>query len=268
MDRVNFLCILASYVTALGLDVAFQRLQYRPLRWFSLLFAGAGLVAQTIYLGVQRPDLSWQGGWLLAVAWVLPWFYFFGTLQYPRLAWGVFVLPMVVGLILLSLLFPRPPQAEFFEGQKIVAQTHKWLLLASSVGLALAFLASLMYLVQAARLKAKKLPGTGFRLLSAERLETMVRRAIVWTFPLLTAGMLLGVVMQFRPGDQPTGWTDPRVLASGVLWIVFALLLYLRWRAQLGGRQTAYLTIATFGLMLLCLLLAHPSGSMLGVTTP
>jgi hypothetical protein len=270
MDRVNFVCILASYVTALGLDVAYQRLQRPWLRVLSLLFGVAGLVAQTIYLGVQRPDLSWQGGWLLGVAWVLGIFYLFGTLHHPRLAWGVFVLPLILGLVLLSWLFSvwmgKPPPASLFEGGALFAQIHKWLLLLSSVGLAIGCVASLMYLVQAARLRAKQLPGPGFRLLSAERLQTMNRRAIVWTFPMLTVGMLIGLVMMFRPGEQPATWTDPRILASFVLWIAFALLLYLRLRDQLGGRPTAYLTILTFGLMLLCLVLAHPSSSPSGGT--
>ena len=266
MDRVNFFWILASYTSALGLDIAFQRLQRPLLRWLSLGFGVAGLVAQTIYLGVQKPDLSWQGGGLLAVAWVLAIFYLVGSLHHPRLAWGVFVLPVVVGFVGLASAFPRPPQALLFDGEKLFAQLHKWLLLASSVGLAIGFLASLMYLVQSARLRAKQIPGPGFRLLSAQRLETMNRRAIIWTFPLLSVGMLLGLVMMFRPGEQPTSWTDPRVLTSFVLWIVFALLLYLRLREQLGGRQTSYLTIVTFALMLLCLVLAHPSAVAGGVS--
>jgi ABC-type uncharacterized transport system permease subunit len=268
MDRVNFVCILASYVAALGLDVAYQRFQWFWLRAASLVFGTAGFLAQTIYLGVQRPDLSWQGGWLLGVAWLLAIFYLVGTLHHPRLAWGIFVLPVVVGLVLLSVLsewvLGKPPPANLFEGEKIFAQIHKWLLLLATVGLAIGCVSSLMYLVQASRLRAKKLPGLGFRLLSAERLETMVRRAIVWTFPVLTIGMLLGLVMMFR--DQPPTWTDPRVLASLVLWVVFALLLYLRLRDQVGGRQTAYLTLLTFGLMLLCLILAHPSSAPGGGT--
>lgn len=264
MDRVNFVCILASYFTALGLDLAFQRYQRFWLRAGSLVFSVAGLIAQTIYLGVQRPDLSWQSGWLLGVAWVLAIFSLFGTLHHPKLAWGVFVLPLVIGLVLLAAfvdaLVGKPPQAALFEGAKLSAQLHKWLLLLATVGLAIGCVASVMYLVQAARLRAKKLPGAGFRLFSAERLEMMNRRAITWTFPVLSVGMLLGIVV------LPTIWTDPRVLASLVLWVVFALLLFLRLRDQLGGRQTAYLTILTFALMLLCLFLAHPSSTAGGAT--
>jgi ABC-type transport system involved in cytochrome c biogenesis permease subunit len=261
MDRVNFLCFAASYTFALGLDL-WNQLRPRPLlRGLSLAFGIAGLLAQTIYLGVQRPPLSWQSGWMLTLAWILAIFYLFGTLHHPRLAWGVFVLPLVLGLIGLGRLFEQPPPGtgRFDVAQLLSFQTaHKWLLFCAAVGLCVGFLASLMYLVQAHRLRAKTLPGKGLRMLSLERLETMNRRAVLLAFPLLTLGLLLGGVLMFR--EQLTGWTDPRVLASIVLWAAFAVLLYLRLARHVRGRQAAVLTIVTFALLLCCLTLAHPLG--------
>ncbi len=120
------------------------------------------------------------------------------------------------------------------------------------------FLASLMYLMQAHRLRAKALPGHGLRLLSLERLEAMNRRAINLAFPLLTAGLLLGALMMFH--DRLPGWTDPRVLSAFVLWVAFAVLVYLRYGYHLRGRQIALGTILTFVLLLCCLVLHHPLG--------
>jgi ABC-type transport system involved in cytochrome c biogenesis permease subunit len=133
---------------------------------------------------------------------------------------------------------------------------HEGLLLLASVGLCVGFLASLMYLVQAHRLRAKTLPGQGLRLWSLERIEAMNRRAIVLAFPLLTAGMIVGIVLMWH--DRLSGWSDPRVLASGVLWLAFAVLLYLRYGYHLRGRPVALLTIVTFVLLVGCLVLAHP----------
>jgi ABC-type transport system involved in cytochrome c biogenesis permease subunit len=261
MDRVNFLCFVASFTFALGLDL-WNQFRPRPvLRLFSLAFGIAGLIAQTIYLGVQQPPLSWQSGWLLTLAWILAIFYLFGTLHHPRLAWGVFVLPLILGLIGLAWLFEQPPPGTGrfdLEGLFSFQTAHKWLLFLAAVGLCVGFLASLMYLVQARRLRAKMLPGQGLRLLSLERLETMNRRAVLLAFPLLTLGMLLGGVLLFR--GQLAGWADPRVLASIVLWLTFAILLYLRLARHVRGRQAAVLTIVTFALLLCCLTLAHPVG--------
>ena len=61
-------------------------------------------------------------------------------------------------------------------------------MLLAAVGVCVGFLASVMYLVQAQRLRAKIPPGEGMRLLSLERLEAMNRHAINLAFPLLTAG--------------------------------------------------------------------------------
>ena len=114
-----------------------------------------------------------------------------------------------------------------------------------------------MYLVQARRLRTKVPLGKGQRMLSLERLEEMNRRAINTAFPLLTAGVLVGIVLMIHRRDDLREWTDPRVIAGGVLWLVFALLLYLRYAVHRRGRQLAVLTIVAFVLLLYALVSSH-----------
>ena len=90
----------------------------------------------------------------------------------------------------------------------------------------------------------------------------MNRRAIVLAFPLLTAGMLVGLVLMWQ--ERLSGWTDPRVLASVVLWLSFAVLLYLRFGYHLRGRPVALLTIVTFVLLVGCLVVPHWVGQGVG----
>src|SRR5262249_27068597 len=158
-----------------------------------------------------------------------------------RLAWGLFVLPVVLGLVALGLAFGSPPQDqkglwrdELQSAHRLWAPVHAVLLLLATVGVSVGFLASVMYLVQARRLRTKTPPGRGLRLLSLERLEAMNRRAILLAFPLLTAGVLAGAVLIVR-GSDSVGWTDPRVLSTLVLWLAFAVLLYLRLGHHLRG---------------------------------
>jgi ABC-type transport system involved in cytochrome c biogenesis permease subunit len=257
MHGVTIVCFLASYTAALGLELLYQ---FRPLplfRWSALTFGAAGLVAQTIFLAVQRPPLIWQYGWMLFLAWILAVFYLIGSIHHRRLSWGLFVLPLVLGLVGLGAAFGRPSDTadNILPIQDAWGALHGGLLLLAAVGLCVGFLASLMYLVQAHRLRAKSLPGHGLRLWSLERIESMNRRAIVLAFPLLTAGMLVGMVLMFE--KNLSGWTDPRVLASIVLWLTFALLLYLRFGYHLRGRPVALLTILTFVLLVGCLSLTH-----------
>ena len=60
--------------------------------------------------------------------------------------------------------------------------------------MSVSFLASVMYLIQARRLRRKVAPGSVVPMLSLERLETMNRRALNLAFPMLTAGLLVGTV--------------------------------------------------------------------------
>src|SRR4029077_20219779 len=95
------------------------------------------------------------------------------------------------------------------------------------------------------------------RMLSLERLEAMNRRAINLAFPLLTAGVVVGAALMGQEGASVWLRGDARVLGALGLWLVFALVLCLRYGAPLHGRRLARLTILAFALMLLTL--ASPS---------
>lgn len=260
MERVTIVCFIASYAVALGLEV-WHQVRPRPVfRLIALGFGAAGLLAQTIYLAVQRPPLVWQFGWLLCLAWILAIFYLSGSVHHRRQAWGVFVLPVILGLVGLAVLLGRPPEGSEgpFALKDLWGPLHGLLLFLGAIGVCVGFVASLMYLFQAQRLRAKTPPSQGLRLMSLERLEAMNRRAIDLAFPLLTAGVGIGLVVMLQ--DPLPGWTDPRVLSTGVLWLTFAVLLFLRYGYHLRGRQVALLTIATFFLLLCTLALSHPLG--------
>jgi ABC-type transport system involved in cytochrome c biogenesis permease subunit len=252
-------CILASYTLALALELVHLRVSRPAIRVLALVAAGVGLVAHTRFLYDRQPPLIWQFSWMLFLAWVLAIFYLCGAVHYRRLSWGVFVLPLVIGLLGLAVLFGPPPpgvRGLWQEPHRLWGPVHVILLLLATVGVCVGFLASLMYLIHAHRLRTKAAPGVGLKILSLERLEAMNRRAIVLSFPLLTAGMLAGAVLMLS-SDQ-VGWADPRVAATVVLWLVFGLMLYLRFGRHARGRPMAFMTIAVFALLLCCLAISHP----------
>src|SRR5579883_1873422 len=155
MERITIVCFLASYAMALGLEFLNQIRPMRLIYWLALAFGSAGLVAQTIFLAVQQPPLSWQFGWMLFLAWILAVFYLVGSVHHRRLSWGLFVLPLVLGLVGLGAVFGRPADSAHWPSEKVLSlpaawgALHGWLLLLAAVGLSVGFLASLMYLVQA-----------------------------------------------------------------------------------------------------------------------
>jgi ABC-type transport system involved in cytochrome c biogenesis permease subunit len=265
LGKVTAFCFAASYGVALALELL-QLLRPRPiLRVLSLGFGGAGLLAHTIYVWVNPLPLETAFGSLVFLAWVLAIFYLYGSLHHRRFAWGLFVLPLVLGLVALAELFHRPagPRAPAvswellsLHGKQFWPVLHGLLLLLAAVGVCVGFVASVMYLVQVYRLRKKMSPGRGVRLLSLERLEAMNRRAVLIAFPLLTAGLLVGLGLLLHNGESASGYV--RILSMVGLWLVFAILLYLRYRVHARGQRMALLTIVAFALLLASLVSVHP----------
>lgn len=264
LQNVTHACFGLSYLCAFGLELLRLRFPAPAVRAAGLLFGAAGLVAHSLFLAYHHPTPATPYGALLAVAWVLAVFYLYGALHHRRQAWAVFVLPLVLGLVGLAfLLDPAPPAPTdldlptWLAGERFWGAVHGILLLLAAVGVSVGFLASVMYLVQADRLRAKRSPLGGVRVLSLERLEAMNRRAINWAFPLLTLGLLLGAVLVRAEHDPADGWLSVKVLGTVGLWVVFLVLLYLRYAAHVPGRRLAVLTMLAFGLMVVVLIAPH-----------
>ena len=213
--RITVFCFAASYAVAVALELARQLRPQPALRGLALGFAAAGLVAHTIFISVNPLPLQTGFGSLMFLAWILAVFSLYGTIHHPRLAWGLFAWPVVLGLIVLAEVTegppPRPsePAWELFalEGKQFWPIFHGALMLLAAVGVCVGFVASIMYLVQTHRLKTKQLPGRGPKLWSLERLEQMNRRAIILSFPLLTLGLLVAgwqMLTELR-GRMPEG---------------------------------------------------------------
>jgi ABC-type transport system involved in cytochrome c biogenesis permease subunit len=262
IEGISRFCFAASYLVALLMELL-QLFWPRPLhRIVGLAFGAAGLFAQTAYLLVHQPSPATAVGSLLLLAWVIAIFYLYGTIHYRKTSWAVFVLPLILTLLALAEL----PSASSPEGWNISRfWNHFWgvlhgvLLLLASVGVTVGFIASTMYLVQARRLQQKRIPNAdGLRLLSLERLETMNRRAINFAFPLLTAGLLVGLVLMLGLPQSSSSWLSPKIVGTAGLWVVFIILLYLRYGAHLPARRLALVTIAAFMILLVTLVAAHP----------
>lgn len=275
VEGITLFCIGASYAVALALELVRP---FRPgagQRIVGTGFGAAGLLAHTLLLGrwlfLAEPPvaLSSQAGSLLFLAWILAVFYLYGSLHHHKVSWGLFILPLVLGLVVLASLFApaepagsRPaassPPGDALTGKLDWGLVHGGLVLLAGVGVCVGFVASVMYLVQAHRLKSKALPHRGIRLLSLERLEDMNRRAIILAFPLLTAGLLVGIGLMRQQGESLAEWGHPKIVSTLVLWLVFAILLYVRYAAGVRGSRIAWLTILAFVLLLFALIFAHP----------
>lgn len=263
-EKISVLCFAASYAAAFALEF-WHLLRPRPIfRVVALGFAAAGLFAHVAFLIVQcfvvaNPlPLGSPTGSLFFLALILAVFYVGEAIHHGRIAWALFVLPVVLGLIGLGW-FLHDPTAPA-DWQSVWGVAHYVLLLLAAVGVSIGFIASVMYLVQLGRLRNKLSPGHGLPLFSLERLEQMNRRALLAAFPLLTAGLLIGIVLQFTGGEQD--WLSLRILSVVCLWVVFTILLYLRYFVHARGRQLAIWTLFAFAILVVALVSApHTHGS-------
>lgn len=265
LQGITHACFGLSYLLAFGLELA--RLFWPAAGWrvAALALGTAGVFAHSAYLAVNQPTPAAPYGSLLFLAWVLALFYLYGTVHYARQAWAVFVLPVVIGLVGLSLALITTADSAapvslpaWLSGDRFWGAAHGFLLLGAAIGISVGFLASVMFLVQARRVRNKVNPAAVVPMLNLERLETMARHAVNWSFPLLTAGLLVGTLLLRTDHAAPENWLSVKVLSTAGLWVVFGVLLYLRYATNVPARRLAAFQIAAFGLLLVALAASHP----------
>jgi ABC-type uncharacterized transport system permease subunit len=264
LQGVTHACFGLSYFCAFVLELG--RLFWPGAGWrpVSLLFGFAGFFAHTFYIAFNLPSPATPYGSLVLLAYVLAFFYLWQAINHARQAWAIFVLPLVIGLVALSFVLLNAEENSstinalgWASGERFWGAVHGFLILGAAIGVSVAFLASIMYLIQSRRLRKKMLPGRSVPLLSLERLESMNRNAINWAFPFLTAGLLVGTLLLERKEEPSASWLSLKVLSTSGLWVLFLVLLYTRYATHTAPRRLALLSIAAFGLMLVALGAAH-----------
>lgn len=274
LSGITVLCFFASYLVALGLEVS--RLFFRmPVRMVLLLgFAAAGLLAHTLYLAhrasaTRLPLSSWHD-WYLIAAWLLAGSYLVWAGRRPQTHIGLFLLPVVVGLV--GVAWHLPGDVLFARQSALAAWgiAHGVMLLIGTVAVLLGFVAGLMYLFQSWRLKHHLPPHRGVRLPSLEWLQMVNRRALVVSSLSLALGLIAGIVLNLVQAAARSApavpWSDHVVVGSAVLlaWLVAASLFEWRYKPAQQGRKVAYLTLANFVFLALVLVIllagksAHP----------
>ncbi len=141
---------------------------------------------------------------------------------------------------------PHGTRPEFVNGW---ASLHASLILLSFGAFGLGSVAALMYLSQEHDLKFHKLRAILSRLPPIQRLEKVTSGLVTAGLVLLTAGLSIYPLLP-RPKNPPHAGGDPIILWSCFVWLVYLLLLIMRWRGQ-GGRRFAWGTLGSFTFILL-----------------
>jgi cytochrome c-type biogenesis protein CcsB len=248
---------LALYALGIALTVP-SIVRRRPaLSPAALGAVGAGLAAHAADLAVAGLEIGKLP--VVDVRSALSFFAFLATLafflvylRYRIAALGIFMLPMVFVLTLLSALHPvRPFEDPAFRGGWLFIHISSIFL--GYTAFFLTFVAAVMYLIQERELKSKKPRAFYYRLPSLEVCEELHVRSLVIGVPLLSLGILTGFVWASRTWSGPWEF-DPKIVASMVTWVIYLVLASTRLSGVWRGRRAAYVAIFGFAAMMVTFL--------------
>jgi len=158
---------------------------------------------------------------------------------------GIVLIPLVILLEGLAVALGVQPAEGALDFQGAWFALHVTLAFAGFGGMAVAFSAAVLYLLQFSTLKAKRL-GAAFRFLPPlATLDRLGRIGLVAGLIALTLGLALGWAwtVRFRNSFQPT---DPQVIWGMLTWTVFVSALVMRGRGSQHERRGALATVVGF----------------------
>jgi ABC-type transport system involved in cytochrome c biogenesis permease subunit len=245
-----FVGVFLEFIAAFNRSVAVRR-------WSTVLFVAAWVLhlGALVQLGIVQGHfpISNLSEYLLTLGWVVLTFHLWLGFRWQLQGLGLVLPPLAALMALMALVLPARDIA--------LPTSHEtgWLVFhvsVSTLGMAafcVAFAMSVIYLVQDRALKSKSAPGLLQRLPSLEVSDRIGHQAILLGFPLLTVGIVTGVVRSVALYDRY--WMGgPKETFPVLAWAVFAVLLLARLGWGFRGRKSAYLTIAGFAFGLLTVL--------------
>ena len=213
----------------------------RALLWGGAVAHLVSIAAQGPALFSERAGVGGLFGWLLIVSFLLVGRRVEGGV-------GAVVAPLALCAALYSLtISPHAPWTPSDRFSAFWLVVHVFVILAAYVSLSFAFAASLLYLVQEALLKRRRLSGLWQKLPSLQVADEWIFRASSFGLALLTLGLFTGVIFS---SEQPYHMLrDPKMVFSGLTWAIFALYLGARWKLGWHGRRSNLFVIYGFVVM-------------------
>ncbi len=172
---------------------------------------------------------------------------------WPRLRFlGAFASPVLFGIGVFALM----PNLDGSRSSRpdippAITSVHAAFMALSYGAFGLSSVAALMYLTQERNLKFHKLKAVLSLMPPIQRLEVTVGRLLVSGFILLTVGLAIGAYDVTFLHDAERYRGDPKIIWSGVVWLLYLGLILMRWKFAQGGRRFALGAIGSFAFVLL-----------------
>lgn len=261
---ISVTCFVGSYVVALLLELSRSVVRVPGRGLLTIVFTVAGLFSQGVYLLVRVSELragvdtglfaGWYD-WSLLVAWALAACYLVLYLRRPDTIVGYFLLPCVLALVGLALMTRNWAPFSRVEAVGFWRSVHALAMTAGAAAVLMGFIAGLMYLTKAWRLKAKQAGSSTLKLPTLERLQLMNRQSLVVSTIAVGIGLFSGVIMNLNRWGY-VAWAEGGVILSVVLfvWLLAATAVEFFYLPAREGRKIVYLTLASFGFLVLTMI--------------
>jgi HemX protein len=156
------------------------------------------------------------------------------------------VLAPIIALVLLAVVWVGvAPTDQELEFKGVWFALHVVLAVTAYAAMAVAFAASLLYLLQFRELKDKRF-GRVFRFVPPlETLDRLATRALLIGFPALTLALALGWAWTIRFRHSLT-MNDPKVMWAMFTWVAFVIALISRRGRVDAERRAARVTVSAF----------------------
>tara|TARA_B100000315_G_scaffold260813_1_gene325698 strand:- start:8243 stop:8911 length:669 start_codon:yes stop_codon:yes gene_type:complete len=156
---------------------------------------------------------------------------------------GSFVLPLAV----LALIFAATVREDLQVLKPVLSNIwlHVLMIVSGTVAFALAFAASVMYLLQERLLKLRRFSPMYHKLPPLDFLDDLNRKSILLGFPLLTFGIAAGAVWENFSSGSYWNW-DPKEISTALTWVFYLMVLLGRVLVGWRAKHAAYLTMIGF----------------------
>ncbi len=214
-----------------------------PAVGLGLIFHFVSLVEATILIGhLSLASIHYSESLLAFLAMVVFFVFFVG---YRTTTLGIVIFPIVFILTFISAIGQNPVMLTSPLLRNGWIFVHVVMIFTGYAGLFLSFGASLLYLAQERALKSKKQVALTGWLPPLQTIDDIGYHALLFGFPFMTFGIITGSVLAIERYG-PMFFSDPKILLSFIMWTVYMLLLYTRFKSGWRGRRAAVLATFAF----------------------
>jgi ABC-type transport system involved in cytochrome c biogenesis permease subunit len=263
---VLFWFALALYIAATVLYTYQFVVKRASVGWWARFLTGAGFICQTLSIGAHSMSTGGTvmtgANQLMLASWALVLLYFVMEHIIRIKVYGAFLIPVAVVLMaaaqILGGLFPSAVltqvQTDQLDSWRVAF--HVALIVFANAGFAVGAVSAGIYLFQEGKFKSHTSNVVTRRLPSLATLTMISRRAISFSFPVYTAGLLLGILRAIELSVAQR-WLDPRIVVSGLIWLVFGAYLVLVYRQNVTNRTASWVAVCGFVLVVIVAILAR-----------